>query len=140
MALLESVVITPGGGSPTTLCAGVGLRGTTPATLDVQNRVNVMNQKSTPLRAAYTQAFTRVAIGLQLIVRAEVVYASPEAAINAKLLLPSTLIPSGTIVVTVDVAATMIRTYTGCALNTVSAVTRGCTLTIEYTYDVSGVS
>ena len=74
------------------------------------------------------------------MVRAEIVYATPEAAINAKLLLPSTLIPAGTIVVQVDAAGTMIRTYSGCALNSVNPVTNGCTLTIEYVYDTSGVS
>ena len=142
MALLESVVITPSGGSPTTLAAGIGLRGTTPATLDVNNRITIANQKSSPLRAAFTTAFTRVTIGLQLVIRCEAVYASPEAAIFAKLGIPATIVPAGTIVVTVDAAtpATMVRTYTGCAINSVNPVTKGCTLNIEYVYDVSGVS
>ena len=141
MALLESVVITPSGGSPTTLAAGIGRQtGTTPATMDVQNRISVQNQKSTPLRIAFTQAFTRITIGLQLVIHCEAVYASPEAAVHAKLGIPATLIPSGTIVVTSDVAATLVRTYTGCALASVNPGTKGCTLNIEYVYDVSGVS
>ena len=110
--------------------------------MDVQNRISVANQVSSPLRATFTTAFTRVTIGLQLVIRCEAVYASPEAAIHAKLGIPAALVPSGTIVVTVDAAtpATMVRTYTGCALKSVTPETKGCTLHIEYVYDVSGVS
>jgi len=141
MARLERVVITPSGGSPPTLAAGTGPKtGSTPATMDVNNHITVSNQVSRAIRASFSTAFSRVTVGLQLIIRCEAVYATPEAAVHAKLGIPASLIVSGTIVVTSDVAATLVRTYTGCALNNVDPQTKGCTLNITYVYDVSGVS
>ena len=142
MSLLGSVVITPPTGSPVTIAAGYGLRGTDPATLSIENSIEVLNQIKKPLRAAFTTALSRVTVNLRLIIRVEQVFGSTEAAKYAQLGIPAALVPAGTIVVQLDAGSSpsLVRTYTGCALHSVSPVTQGCTLTTEYVYETSGVS
>ena len=138
MALLMQVVIVDGASS-TTLCDGVGYRDSAHwAYLDLQLPVSYAAQISAPLRAAFVKPLTRVTATPQLRLRVERLYATPEAAIAARLVLPATAPLKGVITVTVATGSTVV--CQDCAIAACQPVTNGCTLTVDWVYNCGAVA
>lgn len=140
MSLIYSVTITPAGGGATTLCDGVGYRDSTHwAYLDLQLPAEYAGQVQSAIRASFTKPLTRITVSPKLTLRVEKVYATPEAAIVAKLLLPASAIPSGTIVIVVFSGAGGTITISDAAIESCRPVTNGCTLTVDWVYKCGAV-
>lgn len=138
MALLMQVVIVDGGSS-TTLCDGVGYRDSNHwAYLDLQIPARYLKDIARPVRAAFQKPLTRVSIGPQLRLRVERLYATPEAAIAARLVLPATAPTKGVITITVATGTTVV--CSDCAIDACQPVTNGCTLTVDWTYECGQVA
>ena len=138
MSLLMKVVL-DNGGSFTTLCDGVGYRDSDHwAYLDCQLPATYASQVSLPIRAAFATPLGRVTCSPLLRLRVCKLYATPEAAIAARLLLPANAPLKGTITITVATGNTVV--CANCALDACNPVTNGCTLTVDWTYKCGAVA
>ena len=138
MSLLMQVVIVDGATS-TTLCDGVGYRDATHwAYLDLQLPASYAKQISAAMRAAFVKPLTRVTVAPQVRLRVERLYATAEAAIAAKLLLPANAPVKGVITVTVATGSTVV--CQDCAIDSCQPVTNGCTLTVDWAYSCGQVA
>lgn len=136
--LLMQVVIADGG-SFTTLCDGVGYRDSTHwAYLDCQLPAAYASQVAMPIRATFSTPLSRVTASPTLQLRVERLYATPEAAIAARLLLPANAPLKGAITITVATGSTVV--CSNCVLESCRPVSTGCTLTVDYTYKCGAVA
>ena len=138
MSLLMQVVIVDGVSS-TTLCDGVGYRDSSHwAYLDCQLPATYASQVSLPIRAAFATPLGRVTASPMFMLRVCKLYATPEVAIAARLLLPANAPLKGTITVTVASGSTVV--CSNCALDSCRPVTNGCTLTVDWAYKCGAVA
>ena len=142
MALLMQVVIVDGVSS-TTLCDGVGYRDSSHwAYLDCQLPATYASQVSLPIRAPFATPLGRVTASPMFMLRVCKLYATPEAAIAARLLLPANAPLKGTITISVATTGSGVAPVvcSNCALDACRPVTNGCTLTVDWTYKCGAVA
>lgn len=140
-ALVMSVTITPSGGSPTTLCDGVGYRDDSHwGYLDIQTPAQIARQISSPIRASVSVPLTRVTVSPQLRLRVERLYPTVAQAKLAALMLPFSAVPAGAIAIVVYTDAGGTINISSAALASCQPVTSGCTLTVDWTYDIGSAT
>lgn len=142
MSLPMTVTITPAGGSATTLCDGFMRPDATHwAYLDCKAPPVFASQTGIPLRASVPINFNRVTVVTPFMLRVVKIFATPAAAKQAELLFGASVVPTGVIVVNCDGGTPgALATFANCVLDSVSAVSNGCALTVQYNYKTGGVS
>ena len=137
-----TVTITPAGGSPTTLCDGFMRPDSSHwASLACSAAPTFASQVGIPMRASVPINFNRVTVVTPFILRVVKLFATPAAAKQAELLIGASVVTTGVIVVNCDGGTPgTLATFANCVLESVSAVSNGCQLTVQYNYKTGGVS